>query len=167
MIKKVLSVSLGHWESTPSSSFGSPQCFKCWNRHFFEGFNHRAQRYQIRFISFLHKFVFSEHFQKVYSSFQSLTCLGFCFMEIIFMKVERKVKREASSKFSPWDDINYKDQTKEYFKTIRKFYNQGLNLRSNIHTSIVSNVDITEVLDQHLTYSKLPTHIFTMTRRKN
>lgn len=39
------------------------------------------------------------------------------------MKVERKVKREASSKFSPWDDVNYKDQTKEYFKTIRKFYN--------------------------------------------
>lgn len=39
------------------------------------------------------------------------------------MKVEKKVKREASSEFSPWDHINYKDQTKEYFKTIKKFYN--------------------------------------------
>lgn len=39
------------------------------------------------------------------------------------MKVERRVKREASSKFSQWDEVNYKDQTKEYFKTIRKFYN--------------------------------------------
>ncbi len=79
------------------------------------------------------------------------------------MKVEKKMKREASSKFSPWDHVDYEDQTKKYFKTISKLYNQGFNPRSSIPTSIVYNVDITKVLDQHLTGSRLPTHIFTMT----
>ncbi len=83
------------------------------------------------------------------------------------MKVEKKMKREASSKFSPWDHIDYENQTKKYFKTINKLYNQGFNPRSSIPTSIMSNVNITEVLDQRLTSSKLPTHIFTMTRRKS
>jgi hypothetical protein len=33
-------------------------------------------------------------------------------MEIIIVKVENKVKKDASYEFSPWDHINYKDQTK-------------------------------------------------------
>ncbi len=88
-------------------------------------------------------------------------------MVIIILKVEKKVKTKASFEFSPWNHINYKDQTKKYFKIVRKFYNQRFNPRSSIPTSIVFNVDITEVLDQHVTGSKLPTHIFTMTWRKS
>jgi hypothetical protein len=58
------------------------------------------------------------------------------------MKVEKKVKREASFEFPPWDHIDYKDQIEEYFKTVRKFNNKGFNPRSSIHISIVFNVDI-------------------------
>jgi hypothetical protein len=61
------------------------------------------------------------------------------------MKVEKKVKKEASFEFPPWDHINYKDQIEEYFKTIRKFKNQGFNPRSSIPTSIVSDANVEEV----------------------
>lgn len=32
------------------------------------------------------------------------------------MKVERKMKKEASFEFLPWDHVDYKDQIEEYFK---------------------------------------------------
>jgi hypothetical protein len=35
-------------------------------------------------------------------------------------KADRKVKREANFEFPPWDYVPYKDQTKDYFRTIKK-----------------------------------------------
>lgn len=61
------------------------------------------------------------------------------------MKVEKKMKREASYEFFPWDRVDYKDQIEEYFKIVRKPNNQGLNPRLSIPTSIVSNANIAEV----------------------
>jgi hypothetical protein len=62
------------------------------------------------------------------------------------MKVEKKVKREASFEFPPWDHVDYKDQIEKYFKIVRKFNNQGFNHRLNIATNIMSDADIVEVL---------------------
>ncbi len=42
-------------------------------------------------------------------------------------KVDNKVKREANSEFPPWDYVLYKDQTKDYFKIVRKLNGEGFN----------------------------------------
>jgi hypothetical protein len=60
-------------------------------------------------------------------------------------KANRKVKREVNSKFPPWDYVPYKDQTKYYFKIIRKLSGEGFNPKTNFHPNIVSDANIVEV----------------------
>jgi hypothetical protein len=52
---------------------------------------------------------------------------------------------EVCFKFSPWDHVEYKNQTKKYFKIVRKLNNEGLNPRANISTQLVSDVNIAKV----------------------
>jgi len=60
-------------------------------------------------------------------------------------KVDRKVKREANSKFLPWDYVPYKDQMEDYFKTVRKLNGEGFNPKANFPPNIVFDADITKV----------------------
>jgi hypothetical protein len=60
-------------------------------------------------------------------------------------KVDRKVKREANSKFPPWDYVPYKDQTEYYFKIIRKLSGERFNPKANFPPNIMSDADIAEV----------------------
>ncbi len=55
------------------------------------------------------------------------------------------MKREVNSKFLPWDYIPYKDQIKDYFKTVRKLSGERVNPKANFPPNIVSNADIVEV----------------------
>jgi hypothetical protein len=60
-------------------------------------------------------------------------------------KVDKKVNREANSEFPPWDYVPYKDQTKDYFKTIRKLSGEGFNPKANFPPNSVSFADIAKV----------------------
>ncbi len=61
------------------------------------------------------------------------------------VKAKKKMKKEVCSKFPPWDHVEYKNQTKEYFKTIKKLSNEGLNPRENISMQLVFDVSIAKV----------------------
>ncbi len=52
------------------------------------------------------------------------------------------MKREANSEFPPW---GYVDQTKNYFKTIKKLSGEGFNPKANFPPNIVFDADIAEI----------------------
>jgi hypothetical protein len=60
-------------------------------------------------------------------------------------KVDRKVKKEANSKFLPWDYVSYKNQTEDYVRTARKLSGEGFNPKANFRPNIVSNANIGKV----------------------
>jgi len=60
-------------------------------------------------------------------------------------KADKKVKREMNSKFPPWDYVPHKDQTKDYFRTVRKLSGEGFNPKANFPPNIVSNANIAQV----------------------
>jgi hypothetical protein len=51
------------------------------------------------------------------------------------VKEERKFKKvDMWPKFPPWEPVDYKNQIKHYFKTIRRLNNEGLNPKTKIPT---------------------------------
>jgi hypothetical protein len=60
-------------------------------------------------------------------------------------KADMKVKREANSKFLPWDYVPYKDQSETYFIIAEKLSGEGFNPKANFPPNIVYNEKIVEV----------------------
>lgn len=60
-------------------------------------------------------------------------------------KVDRKVKREANSKFPPWDYVRYKDQSENYFMKFRKLSGKGFNPEANFPPNIMYDANIAKV----------------------
>jgi len=60
------------------------------------------------------------------------------------VKEKEKPRRKMWLEFPPWEHVDYKDQTEEYFKTVRRLSNVGLNPKQK---SLV-------VLSQRLTLSR-------------
>ncbi len=61
------------------------------------------------------------------------------------VKEKKNPRKETWPKFPPWEHVDYKDQTEEYFKTIRRLNNVGLNLKTKIPSCLVTKVHIVEI----------------------
>jgi hypothetical protein len=61
------------------------------------------------------------------------------------VKEERKPRKvDMWPKFPPWEHVEYKNQTKHYFKIVRRLNNEGLNPKTKTPPSLVTKVDITK-----------------------
>jgi hypothetical protein len=58
---------------------------------------------------------------------------------------KEKPRRKMWLEFPPWEHIDYKNQTKVYFKTIRKLSNVGLNRKTKTPSCLVTKADIVEI----------------------
>ncbi len=47
--------------------------------------------------------------------------------------------------FPPWEHVDYKDQTKAYFKTLKRLSNVRLNPKTKVPNCLVTKVDLVEI----------------------
>jgi len=47
--------------------------------------------------------------------------------------------------FLPWEHVDYKNQIEEYFKTIKRLSNVGLNPKIEIPSCLITKADIVEI----------------------
>jgi hypothetical protein len=61
------------------------------------------------------------------------------------VKEKEKPKRIMWLEFPSWEHVDYKYQTKEYFKIVKRLSNVGLNLKTKIPSCLVTKADIVEI----------------------
>ncbi len=67
------------------------------------------------------------------------------------VKEERKAKWE-DIQFPPWEVVDYWLQIEEYFSTIKKLHNKGLNPKIDLNTMHVCDEDSIEVFGPKYSY---------------
>jgi hypothetical protein len=77
------------------------------------------------------------------------------------------MKREVNKKFPPWEHIDFHEQIINYFATIKKLPNMGLNPKLSIINEHVTIFNIEKVLGQIVLVLKQQTYIYTWIIRES
>jgi hypothetical protein len=61
------------------------------------------------------------------------------------VKEKEKPRRKMWLQFPPWEHVDYKNQTEEYFKIVKRLSNVGLIPKTKIPNCVITKVEIVEI----------------------